>query len=73
MWKRNPQYDFSLLSEVELFNPYAFAKQNVLWDEIAQALLEGPLKMKVTGRSCRDRATELLKLHRKGELASLSS
>lgn len=71
VWKRNPRYDLILLGEVESKNPYAFNKQKGVWFEIANVLQNCALKMKVTDRSCRERVTELLKSHRKSELASV--
>lgn len=67
VWKRNPTYDMSLLYETESRNPFAFNNQKPKWVEIAKVLQDGPLKMKVTDRSCRERVTELLKVHRKEE------
>lgn len=73
VWKRNPLFDINLLNEVELFNPYSHNNQKQLWEEVAQALFQSALNMKVTGRSCRERTSELLKIHRRGELASIRS
>lgn len=67
VWKRNENYDISLLSEVESRNPYAFQNQKPVWVEVAEVLQEGPLKMKVSDRSCRERVSELLKTHRKDD------
>lgn len=60
-----------LLEEVQTKNPFAFKNQKSVWADIAKVLAEGPLKMKVTDRSCRERVTELLKIHRRDELDSV--
>ncbi len=67
VWKRNPRYDVTLLVEVEKRNPYSFHKPKPVWEMIAKTLREGSLKMRVTGRSCRERVNDLLKKHRKEE------
>ena len=69
-WKRNPQYDLMLLTEVESQNPFAFKRPKPIWDEIATTLQESNLQMKVTGRSCKDRALDLIVMHRRDELQS---
>lgn len=66
-------YDVMLLSEVQSRNPSAFNNQKPVWVEIAKILQNGDLKMKVTGRSCRDRVMHLLKAHRKNEHQSSTS
>lgn len=71
VWKRNRRYDFELLSQVELFNPYACDNPKTIWTEVADTLKDGALQMKVTDRSCRERTTELIKIHRAGELQSI--
>lgn len=71
VWKRNIKYDLSLLSEVNSRNPFAFNNQKPVWCDVAKALQEGDLTMKVTDRSCRERVAELLKNHRKNELTSI--
>lgn len=73
LWRRNLKYDLLLLTEVESKNPYACYNQKPVWIDVASALQQGVLQMKVTERSCRDRVTELLKLHRKDELRSAQS
>lgn len=70
VWKRNANYDISLL--LEAF-PFAFNNQKPKWEEIAEALRDSSYQMNVTGRSCRERVTELLKNHRKNELSSIRS
>lgn len=70
VWKRNENYDITLLYETEARNPYAFSNQKPTWMQIAKVLQDGPLKMKVTDRSCRERVMELLKTHRKEESES---
>lgn len=70
VWKRNIRYDIQLLSEIEQVNPYALKNQKPAWDEIAEQLIKHPMAMKVTARSCRDRAVELLKAHRQNERKS---
>lgn len=65
VWKRKPEYDLSLLLEVEKRNPYSFDKPKPIWEMVAKSLQK--LKMRVTERSCRDRVNELLKKHRKEE------
>lgn len=69
-WKRNARYDFMLLSEVETRNPFAFRNAKPVWEEISKHLQECSLKMKVTGRSCRERVNELLKTHRRKDRQS---
>lgn len=66
-WKRKPEYDLSLLLEVQKRNPFSFDKPRPIWEMVAKSLREGTLKMKVTERSCRDRVNELLKNYRKEE------
>lgn len=70
VWKRNPQFDIELLTHVEAYNPFVFSNQKIMWHEVSHTLIEGPLKMNVSARSCRERVAELLKNHRKGELVS---
>lgn len=70
VWKRNVEYDVMLMSEVQERNPFAFKNVKPVWNEIAQALRNCSLQMKVTDRSCRERATELLKMHRQKERRS---
>ncbi|KAG4069800.1 hypothetical protein HA402_006815 [Bradysia odoriphaga] len=70
VWKRNVKYDVMLLSEVEAKNPFAFKNAKRTWEEIADVLQKCPLQMKVTHRSCRERVSELLKVHRGEEQRS---
>lgn len=70
VWKRNRNYDIMLLSEVQSRNPYAFKNSKSVWEEIASELQKGSLQMKVTFRSCRERVSELLKVHRLNERRS---
>lgn len=67
LWRRNVKFDIMLLGEVQTQNPFAFKIQKPVWVDIAKVLQEGPLKMQVTDRSCRDRVIDLLKTHRKEE------
>lgn len=67
VWSRNAEYDYLLLLEVKSRNPFSFKKQKSIWEDIANALQECELKMKVSPRSVRERVTELLKKHRKNE------
>ncbi|KAJ6647856.1 hypothetical protein Bhyg_03079 [Pseudolycoriella hygida] len=73
VWKRNILYDIQLLNEIEQFNPYASRNQKPVWDEIAEHLMDHPMAMKVSARSCRERAAELLKNHRQNERSSLQT
>ena len=70
-WKRNIKYDLQLLSEVNSRNPYSLSNQKEIWQNVAKALQNSYLKMKVTGRSCRDRVTELLKNYHKDDYKSI--
>ncbi|KAJ6642646.1 hypothetical protein Bhyg_07599 [Pseudolycoriella hygida] len=71
IWKRNVKYDLSLLAEVNSRNPFAFNNPKQIWMDVADTLKSGVLNMKVTGRSCRERTAELLKVFRKNELISI--
>lgn len=74
VWKRNPQYDITLLGQVEGFNPFAYKNQKPWWIEVAEAIREVDPRMGgVTDRNCRERTMELLRLHRKNELLSIRS
>lgn len=73
VWKRNIQYDIQLLTEIEQFNPFATKHQKPAWDEISLNLRDSPIAMNVTSRSCRERVTELLRQHRKGERLSIQT
>lgn len=70
-WKRNPQYDITLLGQVEGFNPFAYKNQKPWWVEVAEALREIDSRIKATDRNCRERTMELLRLHRRNELSSI--
>lgn len=67
VWSRKIEYDFLLLIEVHQRNPFSFKKSKPVWKDIAEALRNSELQMKVTDRSCRERVGELLKKHRKEE------
>lgn len=67
VWSRRTEYDHLLLLEVQAKNPYAFKNSKPIWEDIAKNLQMGDLKMKVSHRSCRERANELLKKFRKEE------
>lgn len=71
VWKRNPQYDITLLGEVEGYNPFAHKNQKPMWIEVANSIREQDPRMKVNDRNCRERTMELLRLHRKNELSSV--
>lgn len=73
VWKRHIRYDIQLLSEVEELKPYASKNQKPAWDSIAENLQDHPVPMNVTSRCCRDRVTDLLKSHRKGERLSIQT
>ncbi|KAJ6647857.1 hypothetical protein Bhyg_03080 [Pseudolycoriella hygida] len=73
VWKRNILYDIQLLNEIEQFNPYASRNQKPVWNEISEHLMDHPMAMKVSARSCRERAAELLKNHRQNERSSLQT
>lgn len=73
VWKRNIHYDIQLLNEVEQFNPFATKHQKAAWEQISLNLRESPIAMNATSRSCRERVTELLKQHRKGERLSIQT
>ncbi|KAJ6637050.1 hypothetical protein Bhyg_09776 [Pseudolycoriella hygida] len=73
VWKRNIILDIQLLNEIELFNLYALRNQKPVWDEIAEHLMGHPMMMKASGRSCRERAAQLLKNHRRNERSSVQT
>lgn len=66
-WKRNNNYDIMLLSEMQAKNPLAFKNSKPAWESIAMELQKCPLQMKVTHRSCRERVSDLIKMHRRKE------
>lgn len=73
VWSRKIEYDLFLLLEVQDRNPYSFKKSKPVWEEVAESLRKCELKMRVTDRSCRERVAELLKKHRKDEIAIMRS
>lgn len=73
VWSRKIEYDLFLLLEVQDRNPFSFKKSKHVWEEVAESLRKCELQMKVTDRSCRERVGELLKKHRKDEIAIIRS
>jgi len=74
-FKTDQKYDLALLSETISANPFSVTKLKAkpLWEEVATALRESNLNMKVSERLVRERVSKLLSKFRKAEALSFKS